>query len=67
MVFSATFNNISAISWRSVLLEEVTGVPRENHRSAASSQQTLWTIREPAYASFCYHKIVWILGHEQDK
>jgi hypothetical protein len=26
MVFKATFNNISAISWQSVLLVEVTGV-----------------------------------------
>jgi len=32
MVFNATFNNISVISWRSVLLVEETGVPRENHR-----------------------------------
>ena len=31
MVFNATFNNISVISWRSVLLVEETGVPRENH------------------------------------
>jgi len=31
MVFSATFNNISAISWRSVLLVEVSGIPAENH------------------------------------
>jgi hypothetical protein len=30
MVFNATFNNISVISWRSVLLVEETGVPREN-------------------------------------
>jgi hypothetical protein len=29
MVFNATFNNISAISWRSVLLVEKTGVPRK--------------------------------------
>ena len=29
MVFHATFNNISVISWRSVLLVEETGVPRE--------------------------------------
>ena len=27
MVFNATFNNISVISWRSVLLVEETGVP----------------------------------------
>jgi hypothetical protein len=32
MVFDATFNNISVISWRSVLLVEETGGPRENHR-----------------------------------
>jgi len=27
MMFNATFNNISAISWRPVLLVEETGVP----------------------------------------
>ena len=32
MVFNATFNNISVISWRSVLLVEETGGPEENHR-----------------------------------
>ena len=32
MVFHATFNNISVISWRSVLFVEQTGVPGENHR-----------------------------------
>ena len=41
MVFNATFNSISAISWRSVLLVEETGVPGENHRSVASHWQTL--------------------------
>ena len=30
-VFSATFNNISVISWQPVLLVEEAGVPRENH------------------------------------
>jgi hypothetical protein len=29
-VFNTTFNNISLISWRSVLLVEETGVPGEN-------------------------------------
>ena len=38
---NATFNNISAISWWSVLFVEETGVPRENHRPAASHWQTL--------------------------
>jgi hypothetical protein len=32
MEFSATFTNISVISWRSVLLVEETRVARENHR-----------------------------------
>ena len=36
MLFNATFNNISAISWHSVLLVEETGVHRENHRSVVS-------------------------------
>jgi hypothetical protein len=38
MVFNATFNTISAISWRSVLLVEETG---ENHRPVANHWQTL--------------------------
>ena len=29
MVFNATFNSISVISWQSVLLVEETGIPRE--------------------------------------
>ena len=37
MVFNATFNNISVISWRSVLLVEETGAPGENYQSAASN------------------------------
>ena len=36
IMFNATFNNISVISWRSVLLVEETGGPRENHRLVAS-------------------------------
>jgi len=34
-MFNATFNNISAISWGSVLLLEETRVPGENHRPAS--------------------------------
>jgi hypothetical protein len=40
MVFNATFNNISVISWRSVLLVEKTGVPGENHQHSTSHIQT---------------------------
>jgi len=36
MVFNATFNNISNVSWRSVLLVEETGVPVDNHRPDTS-------------------------------
>jgi hypothetical protein len=31
-MFNATFSNISAISWRTVLVVEEAGVPGENHR-----------------------------------
>ena len=41
MVFNATFNIISVISWWSVLLVEEIGIPGENHRTAASLWQTL--------------------------
>ena len=41
MVFNATFNDISAILWQSVLLGEETGVPKEYHQPAASHWQTL--------------------------
>ena len=41
MVFNATFNNISVISWQSVLLVEETGVPEENHQPAATQRLTL--------------------------
>ena len=41
MVFNSTFNNISIISWWSVLLVEETGVPAENHQPVASNWPTL--------------------------
>ena len=41
MVLNANNNNISAISWQSVLLMEETGVPGENKQPAASHWQTL--------------------------
>ena len=41
MKFNANFNNISVISWWSILLVEQTRVPRENHRPVASHKQTL--------------------------
>jgi hypothetical protein len=41
MVFNATFNNISIISWLLVLLVEETREPGENHRPVTSHWQTL--------------------------
>ena len=41
MVLNTTFNNISVISWQSVLLVEETGIPGENHRPDTSHWQTL--------------------------
>jgi len=41
MVLNVTSNNISAISWQSVLLVGETGVPGENYRPVASHWQFL--------------------------
>jgi hypothetical protein len=41
MVFNATFNNITVISWRSILLVEETRVHGEKNRPVASHRQTL--------------------------
>ena len=41
MMLNVTFNNDSAISWRSVFLVEQIRVPGENHRPEAIHSQTL--------------------------
>ena len=41
MVFNATFNNISVISCRSVILVAETGEPGENYRPYASHLESL--------------------------
>jgi len=43
MVFNATFNNISEISWGPVLLVEETEVPGEIHRPVTSHCQNFIT------------------------
>ena len=43
MMFNATFNNISVISWQSVLVVEEIGVSWENHRSVASHWENFIT------------------------
>ena len=40
MVFNATVNNISAISWWPCLLMEETRIPGETHRAAKRYRQT---------------------------
>ena len=54
MVFDATFNNISATLWLSVLLVEETGVHGENQRPAAS----YWHIlsRNIASSTSCHER-----------
>ena len=46
MVFNTTFNNISVLCWRPVLLVEKTRVPRENHWPGASHWQCKLLKRE---------------------
>jgi hypothetical protein len=53
---NATFNNISVISWQSVLLMEETGVPGENHRLATSHWQTL--SHNAVYKNWVHHASV---------
>ena len=51
--FNATFNNISAISWRPVLVVEEAGVPGENHRPWASNWSTLSLAAASRVHPFC--------------
>jgi hypothetical protein len=43
IVFNATFNNISVISWRSVLLVEETGGPEKTTKNYGKSYEFLST------------------------
>ena len=49
MMFNATFNNISVISWRLVLLVEETGIPSENNRIVASHLQIYHIMLYPVH------------------
>jgi hypothetical protein len=42
LVFNATFNNISVISWQSVLLVEKTEGPRENNTDLSQVTDKLY-------------------------
>ena len=45
LVFNATFSNISAISWRPVLVVEEARVPGENHRPYGQATGKLYHLR----------------------
>jgi hypothetical protein len=57
MVFNDTFNNISAISWRSVFMVRGNRSTRENHQPAASHWQT-WSHNVASITPFHWSKIV---------
>jgi hypothetical protein len=58
MVFNATFNNISDISWRSVLQVEESGVSSVNHRPVASHWQTLYYIKLEGQIEYSAHVLI---------
>jgi hypothetical protein len=62
MVFNATFNNISAISWRSVLLVEETRVPGENHRPVAVTDKLYHIVLYISPLSGCEPKTSVVIG-----
>jgi hypothetical protein len=51
--FNATFSNISAISWRPVLVVEDVGVPGETHRPWASNWYALSLAAASRVHPFC--------------
>ena len=52
-MFNATFSNISAISWRPVLVVEEAAIPGENHRPWASNWYTLSLAAASRVHPFC--------------
>jgi hypothetical protein len=56
MVLNATFNNSSVMSWRSVLLLEVTRVRGENHRPDKSLTNFMLT-RQISFKGFSRIKL----------
>ena len=58
MVLNGTFNNISVMSWRPVLLVEENGGPRENHQPVTNHWQTLsHKVVRLALIEICTHNI----------
>ena len=56
MVLNATFNNISVISWQSVLLMEETEVPGENNRPTLSHNVVSITPHNFSGDRHCLHR-----------
>ena len=65
MVFNATFNNISNISWKLALLVEETGIHGENHRPVTSHWQTLLMLYwvHLAMSGIRIHNLSGVNGH----
>jgi len=54
MMFNATFNNISVILWRSVLLVEETRVPGESHRPVVAFSSDKYIFSNADYDDNCF-------------
>ena len=73
VVLNATFNNISVISWWSVLLLNETGVPGENHRSFTDKlyqiayNNIIASEYDYCFTIICYdgrvYYLIWLLFH----
>jgi len=61
MLFNATFNNISVISWWLVLLVEETGMPRENHRQVRHTLSHNVVHLDLIWDSNSQHQWLWAL------
>jgi hypothetical protein len=60
MVFNATFNNISIISWRSVYLVKEIGVLEENHFFNVFVLIIIINFEEKKYQHFVSLQIKWL-------
>jgi hypothetical protein len=61
MVFNATFNTISVITWGSVLLMGETGVPGENHRRVAGHPSP--TLSKKTFINLIKNNIIFSILH----
>jgi hypothetical protein len=61
MVFNATFNNISAISWQSVLLKEETDLSqvtdKQSINQSISYKENIENAKQKLQSTFCHPKI----------